>query len=162
MPSVFDVADYFIAKNDPREGDRMTNLRLQKLVYYAQGFCLALLNRPLFNEPIEAWRHGPVCEALYHKYKSFGSEPLDTIYKTKREAAQALKSALKPFAKDEIEVLDEVFEVYGQYTASRLRQLSHDTPPWQQAFPDGVISKASMKEFFATQIKTSDGTSAAA
>lgn len=60
MLTCFDVADYFLTQsnetqsNDENSGDFLSNLKLQKLVYYAQGFSLALLNRPLFNEEIEA------------------------------------------------------------------------------------------------------------
>lgn len=60
MLTCFDVADYFLTQsnetqsNDENSGDFLSNLKLQKLVYYAQGFFLALLNWPLFNEEIEA------------------------------------------------------------------------------------------------------------
>ena len=58
--SCYDVAQYFLAKADEDAGDLMSNLKLQKLVYYAQGFALVLLEKPLFPERIEAWIHGPV------------------------------------------------------------------------------------------------------
>ena len=61
MLTCFDAADYFLSKIDEDAGDVITNLKLQKLVYYAQGFSLALCGRPLFAERIEAWQHGPVC-----------------------------------------------------------------------------------------------------
>jgi uncharacterized phage-associated protein len=51
----------------------MSNLKLQKLMYYAQGFSLVLFNKPLFPERIEAWIHGPVIPAVYHKYKGYGA-----------------------------------------------------------------------------------------
>ncbi len=69
MLSCYDVAQYFLAKADEDAGDLMSNLKLQKLMYYAQGFSLALCNKPLFPERIEAWIHGPVISALYHEYK---------------------------------------------------------------------------------------------
>ncbi|OQY42717.1 MAG: hypothetical protein B6240_13665 [Desulfobacteraceae bacterium 4572_87] len=53
---------------DEEAGDLISNLKLQKLVYYAQGFYLALYDEPLFNEPIEAWTHGPVIRELYRSY----------------------------------------------------------------------------------------------
>ena len=48
MLSCYDVAQYFLAKADEDAGDLMSNLKLQKLVYYAQGFSLALFNKPVF------------------------------------------------------------------------------------------------------------------
>src|SRR5450631_518283 len=54
------VADYFLSLVDEEAGDSLSNLKLQKLVYYAQGFSLALTGKRLFDEAIEAWEHGPV------------------------------------------------------------------------------------------------------
>ena len=73
MLTCFDVADYFLSKTDEEAGDVISNLKLQKLVYYAQGFTLAVTGKPLFNEEIEAWQHGPVVPDLYHKYKDHGA-----------------------------------------------------------------------------------------
>jgi uncharacterized phage-associated protein len=64
-----DVAEYFLTLVDDEAGDSLSNLKLQKLVYYAQGFHLALTEKPLFDEAIEAWEHGPVVPGLYHKLK---------------------------------------------------------------------------------------------
>ncbi|MDR1297685.1 MAG: DUF4065 domain-containing protein [Deltaproteobacteria bacterium] len=86
MP-VFDVADYFIVR---RQSDCQssfnhfdhvghgptTNLKLQKLVYYAQGFNLAALGCPLFDEEPEAWDHGPVSPDPYEKYGHFRRNPV--------------------------------------------------------------------------------------
>ena len=64
--SCHDVAQYFLAQMDEDAGDLISNLKLQKLVYYAQGFALALHGRPLFRERVEAWTHGaPVVPELY-------------------------------------------------------------------------------------------------
>ena len=53
MITVFDVADYFLNRADKEEdGDIITNLKLQKLVYYAQGFHLAMFGKPFFENPI--------------------------------------------------------------------------------------------------------------
>jgi uncharacterized phage-associated protein len=59
------VAEFFLAKTDEDEGDLISNLKLQKLCYYAQGLALAVRDQPLFPEPIEAWLHGPVVPTLY-------------------------------------------------------------------------------------------------
>ena len=76
MLSCYDVAQYFLAKADEDAGDLMSNLKLQKLVYYAQGFALVLWDKSLFPERIEAWIHGPVVPALYREYKSYGAEAI--------------------------------------------------------------------------------------
>ena len=64
MSSVHDAAQFFIQRAH-EDGNLITHLKLQKLCYYAQGYALALLNEPMFEEKIEAWEHGPVVRALY-------------------------------------------------------------------------------------------------
>ncbi len=75
MFSCFEIADYFIwlANNT---GSFISNLKLQKLVYYAQAWYLAIHDQPLFNEEFEAWIHGPVIPVLYQKYKTFSWKPI--------------------------------------------------------------------------------------
>ncbi len=69
-----DVARYFLLKADPDEGELISNLRLQKLLYYAQGFHLALYDELLFAEAVVAWMHGPVVPEVYHEFKRYGAE----------------------------------------------------------------------------------------
>lgn len=69
-----DVADFFLAFANEC-GDFMSNLRLQKLVYYAQAWHLANYDTPLFEEDFEAWIHGPALPALYHHYEGYGRVP---------------------------------------------------------------------------------------
>ena len=73
MISCHDAARFFLSRVDEDAGDLMSNLKLQKLVYYAQGLHLALYDEPLFTEPIESWYHGPVVPELYESYKQYGA-----------------------------------------------------------------------------------------
>ena len=63
-PSAQQIADYLIAFSHS-VGDPISNLKLQKLLYYAQAWYLALHNEPLFPESIEAWVHGPAVPPVY-------------------------------------------------------------------------------------------------
>ena len=80
-----DVANELLKRAaDNGGGDLLTNLKLQKMLYYEQGFHLAYFNEPLFEEPIEAWQYGPVVPVVYNYYKSRGRngiEPEDIIEK---------------------------------------------------------------------------------
>ncbi|BBF23599.1 Panacea domain-containing protein [Sutterella megalosphaeroides] len=142
MLTCFDVAEYFLSKTEEDAGDVISNLKLQKLVYYAQGFCLAMYGRPLFNERIDAWQHGPVCPALYHKYKENGSlgipAPTDVDF--------------RKFSKEDSELMDEVYEVYGQFSAWKLRNMTHEEAPWKSTPIGSEISQASMAEFFKERL----------
>ena len=69
------VAKWFIAWAEA-EGEELSNLKLQKLLYYAQGHHLAEAHQPLFAEQIQAWSHGPVVPQVYHEYKNCGSSSI--------------------------------------------------------------------------------------
>ena len=79
MLTCFDVAKYFLAlANDVESGEGISNLKMQKLVYYAQGLYLAKYNKALFKEKIKAWQHGPVIPKLYYKFKKYGPGYIST------------------------------------------------------------------------------------
>ena len=146
MLTCFDVADYFLSRCDEDSGDTISNLKLQKLVYYAQGFSLALLGEPLFKNKIEAWMHGPVVPDLYHKYKSYGNSALPSPDEFDSEK----------FSEDQLELLDEVWDVFGQFSAWKLRNMTHDESPWKSNYHEGVggfeISSDDLAEYFATRV----------
>lgn len=140
MLTCFDVAEYFLAKCDEEAGDTISNLKLQKLVYYAQGFYLAIEDEPLFDEPIEAWQHGPVVSALYQRYKEHGARSIPI--------PEDLDFSI--FSEKQKEVLDEVYDVYGQFSAWKLRNMTHEELPWKETPITGIISQDLMKSYFKT------------
>lgn len=141
--TVNQVADYLLSYS--REfGDVLTNLKLQKLVYYAQAWFLALYDDPLFDAPFEAWPHGPVQPDLYHRFKEYRWKPI-------------LEEIRPPKFPPEIEDhLNEIIDTYGDMTAHHLERLVHQEDPWIKARgglpPDAhcstVISHDDMKDFY--------------
>ncbi len=145
MVNVFDVAKYFLLKGDNEEESGICNLKLQKLLYYAQGFHLALFEEPLFDSPIEAWRHGPVCPEVYHQYKNQGGS---LISAPKDFEPSSL------FNHEQIAFLDEVYEVFGHRRAWKLRNMTHDEPPWaNNEINVNEISQDEMADYFKTRVK---------
>jgi len=142
MLRALDVAEYVLLLALEEVGEVITNLKLQKLVYYAQGFCLALRGHPLFEETIEAWEHGPVIPELYEHYKKYENEPIP----------KPTELNYSKFDDETRELLNEVYKVYGQYSASGLRTLTHEESPWEDTQRGKVISHELMRDFFATQI----------
>lgn len=143
MISCHDVANYFLTLNDEEVGELISNLKLQKLVYYAQGFHLAIADEPLFIDTIEAWAHGPVVPALYHEYKEYGAGVIPIPDDFDPETINSETRSL----------LDEVYNVFGQFSGWKLRNMTHDEPPWKEAYAgDKVISKKSMKKYFLTMV----------
>lgn len=129
MPDSIDVANHFLMLEG--EAGEISNLKLQKLVYYAQGFSLALLGKPLFEDRIEAWMHGPVVPELYRCFSQHGSNPI---------RAPALFEPTM-FSREQSRLIAEVFEVYGQYSAWKLRQLTHEEDPWRDNYQEGAFSR---------------------
>jgi len=153
--SALDIATYFIKKATKESDVKLTPLKLQKLLYYAQGWYLANLNKPLFKDKIEAWKYGPAIPSIYHQFKGYGSESLcskgiDTSAADKIETDKTIKS-----------FLDEVWNVYKPYDGSDLIYSTHKEDPWIEA-KDGIktddhfdftISNDSIKTFFQKRLK---------
>lgn len=145
MLTCFDVADYFLSLQSEETGDALSNLKLQKLVYYAQGFWLAIKGEPLFNEKIEAWMHGPVVPELYRHYKEYGSNAIPVPGNIN----------FSKYSQEQIELFDEIYATYGQYSAWKLRDITHEEAPWvnNYATKSKTISNQDMIEYFSTQLK---------
>ena len=137
------VADFFLSLSDPEIGDTISNLKMQKLLYYAQGFHLAIYDTPLFPEKIKAWQYGPIVEEIYNEYNeySYGAIP------------KPRRVNIKMFDKENIKFLKEIYEVYGQFSALRLMQMTHSEPPWTTTPKSGIISHEKMKSYFKTLLK---------
>lgn len=144
MLSCYDVARYFLAQVDEDAGDLISNLKLQKLVYYAQGVNLALYDQPLFPEALEAWIHGPVVPVLFHTYKSYEANaippPCDMDFSVYHSQTR--------------ELLDEVYVVFGQFSAWKLYQMTHEEPPWKNTSIGNEISLEVLRDYFKTQVVT--------
>jgi len=148
-----DVADYFLAFAN-ETGDPITNLKLQKLVYYAQAWHLANYSKPLFKDDFEAWVHGPVIPALYFAYQEYGPSPI--------KSDERMKDVEKRFTLEAMELLQEVAEVYMPHGAYHLERMTHQEDPWNNARghcePDekceNIISKESMEKYYAEKVKT--------
>ncbi|HEJ4958444.1 TPA: SocA family protein [Pseudomonas aeruginosa] len=147
MPSSIDVAKFFLAQSNEEAGDLVSNLKLQKLVYYAQGFHLAVYDEPLFTDSIEAWTHGPVVPNVYHHYKQFGSGSIPA----------PIDFNLEAFSPEQVELLNEVQQIYGQYSAWRLREMTHEEAPWRNNYQAGAMIREipadDMRQFFKTLVK---------
>lgn len=143
MITALDVAKYFLSHVDENAGDLISNLKLQKLLYFAQGFHLAIYDKPLFNDAIEAWMHGPVVPTVYRQYKKYGSEAIP----------RPNKIDFSIYNKSTKKFLDEVYKVYGQFSAWVLRNITHKQSPWLDAKDENaVISHKALRAFFKTEV----------
>lgn len=148
MASVFNVASYFLSRSEPQSELAITHLKLQKLVYYAQAWTMAIRGEPLFPERIEAWIHGPVCPDLYYEFRHYGFDEIKPVSDFIPDA----------FSKQEIEILDAVWNAYGQYDGRYLEEMTHKEEPWKNARrglrqfdqSNRIISLESMAKYYSS------------
>lgn len=124
--NAIDIAKYFIKKASNDGG--ISHLKLQKLLYYAQGWYLANYGRPLFKDEIEAWKFGPVIPNVYRFFSKFGSAKISTEEVPDCDNL-SLESADQNF-------LDEVWKVYKDFSAMDLVHSTHNEKPWKQTKHD--------------------------
>jgi uncharacterized phage-associated protein len=122
------------------EGRSLTPMQLIKLVYFAYGWYWALAKDRLINERMEAWKFGPVIPSLYHEFKSFGNEPIDsfaTEWEPIHKDGKFLICSEEPRIPDCDEfprnLIRRVWEVYKKYSAIQLSQMTHEPgTPWAE------------------------------
>jgi uncharacterized phage-associated protein len=148
MNKVLNVAEYFLSLSKPNSRRSITHLKLQKLVYYAQGFSLALYGETLFKERLEAWIHGPVSPSVYRNYSHFN---YNEIPSEKEES-----DFLEILSGKEKELIKLVWKYFGEFTGKELENKTHEETPWLEArgdLPSYVSSNqeikiSTMKQFF--------------
>ena len=136
MIDCLNVARYFIVRayEDGIEAE-MTNMKVQKLLYYTQCLHLALYDEPSFDEVIQAWRYGPVCPPAYRFYSEFEANQLPI----------PSKESLLQIPKEKKKLLEEIWEYFGGYQLDRLSGMTHLEFPWKKA-RKGLPPQASSTE----------------
>ena len=145
MPNVKTVAQFIVAFFQ-EAGDPVSNLKLQKLLYYVQGWHLGLTDgKPAFEGNFQAWVHGPVSPDVYHQYKGYRWNPITEETKKPDEIDENLANHIR-----------EVLNVYGVDSGWQLERRTHLESPWLEArkgLPSDAesteeISQESMTQFF--------------
>ena len=144
MYDVDKIANWFIWYNEyirdfeNEDTDDITNMKLQKLLFYAKSAFLAIKGVPLFNNNILAWEHGPVIPEIYDKFKINGNKGI-TEYN---------ENDLKDISKDDVNLLIDVYNLFGEYSAWGLRNLTHSENPWKTTKRNDVIAIDKMANTF--------------
>ncbi len=140
--TVDQVADTLLHLARHRNID-ISNLKLQKLLYYAQAWQLVFTGEPLFNDAFEAWVHGPVVPRVFRRFKEFRWNTIDSPVTPVDERSL-------------VDHLNSVLDTYGKFGATQLERLTHQEEPWVIArnglAPDAacsaVITNETMKVFY--------------
>lgn len=131
MYPVLTIADE-ILKIAKRRGLSLTPMQLMKLVYIAHGWSLAVLNRDIFSDRIEAWKYGPVIPTLYQATKQFGRNEIP---------ANLINDSAEPTVDSEVAAfLEDVVDKYGGLSGIQLSNLTHmPGTPWHEVFKPNVL-----------------------
>ncbi len=143
MYSVLLVAQYII-KYCNEKNYSVSNLKLQKLLYFVQAEFLVSTGVPCFPEEIEAWDFGPVVPEVYHRYKVYGSSSIP--YNN-----TGLQGRISP---SDNAMIEDMVDQCAKYTASQLVEMTHNQEPWLRAYApyrSNVITKRSIRDFFSEE-----------
>ncbi|MDR3705344.1 MAG: DUF4065 domain-containing protein [Paludibacteraceae bacterium] len=158
MNSAITIA-YILIKRGISEGNPLTQMKLQKMLYFAQGYHLVMNKTPLIEADFQAWKYGPVVPAVYQACKIYGSSPIEDLYIFELFADDKYFSerACKSIGKEAIETINFTWEALKGVSAIALSNWTHyDNSPWSQAIKSGtnsVISESSMNKYFETFLK---------
>ena len=151
--SAIDTAKLTLAllkNNDDEIIEYTSRLKLLKLLYYIQGYHLAMFNTPLFNDKIEAWLHGPVVPSVYQWAKNLTDEKLQD------EAMNDEQMGALNLHPRQTELISEVLNIYNKYSAYGLRDKTHTEMPWLSVYEQGKnneITQDSLKNFFTPLVE---------
>lgn len=141
IPSALDVAA-FIIELSQETGEVVTNMKLQKLLYYSQAWYLVNFNStPLFNEDIQAWQYGPVVPQVYEEYSIYKADNI-------REVKGSISSS-DNLDDDRKHLITEVFGIYGKISAIDLMNLSHNESPWITTYEPEKFNKIENSKIFS-------------
>ena len=134
------------------DGNQLTVMQVLKLVYFCHAWMLALYGRPLIEQPIEAWRYGPVIPDVYLSFKEYRGGPITSRAHVKDY----------DFDDEESHIIKEVYQKYGFLSGIRLSQLTHasDTP-WDQVWganrQNSIIPNLLTKQYYSRKAQTING-----
>ena len=151
MGTASSVANEFL-KLSNEQSSEITNMKLVKLMYIAQGLSLALLERPLFeDDKIEAWKYGPVVPSIYHEFKHFKSDPI-TAKSVTLDSNWAHSSEPELTSDDDKKIVQLTWNLYKDSSAEDLVVSTHRPgTPWSLAYTQGknsVIDNRVIKKYY--------------
>ena len=128
------------------DGNRLTAMQVVKLTYFCHAWMLGLYRRPLIEQPVEAWRYGPIINDVYQSFRKYRHDPI----KSRARAAAA------DFDDEEEYIIGQVYQKYGYLTGIRLSQLAHGPgTPWEQVREmnrdTSIIPNWMMEQFYVQQ-----------
>lgn len=168
MYTALDVAMHVVNYiND--QGGTVSNLKLQKLLYFVQGFFLILRDRPCFADDVEAWDFGPAIPEVYFEFREYGSSSIPSIDSVTRLSVfddfwEDMEIEDVPYEDKIVEtdarLIHKIVDAFRKYSASSLVTITHKHTPWINAHNIGgkhnIISKESITKYFKQEYVDSE------
>lgn len=152
------IANYFLNRASD-EGRGLSPMKLIKLIYIAYGWYIALTGKKLFDEEIQAWKHGPVIPSIYHEFKHYKSNFIDEDASAfDLDTFKETIPFVSPVDNEVNLILDKVWLAYKDFSGIALRGKTHEEgTPWSKSFESGkrniVIPDEYIKKHFEHRIK---------
>jgi uncharacterized phage-associated protein len=135
---------------------KMSHLKLQKLLYFIEGYHLAYFSESLIDDDFEAWVHGPVSEKLYSQLKDKSILYTDISYIQGEGEKIPSITLSKNLTLEQIELINNVLDLYAEESAFSLESITHQQAPWVETRGgldpgercEKVIPKEKMKSYF--------------
>lgn len=144
-----EFARYILAKNGS-----ISNMKLQKLIFYTEVVFMAVTNKSLFEENYEAWKHGPVLPSVYHEFKKY------SLLRSNIPYTRESKDTELNLSSEYVELIDKVIEVFGKHNEDALRNSSHNEQPYkvarrgvpEDASSNAIMEKTQLKKFYRAKL----------
>ncbi|WP_100066037.1 Panacea domain-containing protein [Miniphocaeibacter massiliensis] len=152
--NVLDIAAYLI-NYAIDEGNPISNLKLQKLLYYIQGEFYKEKDQPAFKEDILAWDYGPVVKEAYDEYKININKDIKKRVEEKFDIESFDYINFNPediICKEDGKIIREIYNRYKDFTAFDLVEKTHNEAPWESTKRSDIIEKCKIREYFKDEI----------
>ncbi len=141
--SALDIARYVIDYSWDNK-NTVSNLRVQKILYFVQAEFLVSKNSACFNDEIQAWSLGPVVPSVYHEYKIFGNSPIPS---------RGTNGQYYSIDESDKKIIEDIVNQCNEHTTATLVNITHNQTPWIEAFNSSnkIITTSSIKAFFSEE-----------
>lgn len=152
MYKALDISMYIINYSNKKDYG-VSNLKLQKLLYFIQAYFLIEKDKPCFVEEIEAWNMGPVVKVVYNKFKQYGSTDIPTIDTyidydpTNPWAVSRVKFDKKVIKKKDRKRIKTIVDRFAAHTATDLNNIIFNQRPWRKNI-GSIITKEDIIKYF--------------
>ncbi|MEQ5738547.1 Panacea domain-containing protein [Providencia rettgeri] len=137
------VANAFIQRAMDGKIPALTNMKLQKLMFYAQSWNLRLLDEPLIDDFFAKWQHGPVIPSLYHEVKGYGGNVITSKIKGFAMFDREMKPVEPIVPANDVnanKLIDKIVSIYGELDGFQLSALTHQpNTAWSKTKVSGSV-----------------------